>query len=338
MHRLFFSSLAFTGLMFVTAASAAESSVTDPVGFTATTVAANTTKALSLPLDNLPDFRGQVSSRTATKINTNNANFNVSYGPFGTNPHNVRMLSGASQGRQFRIASNDSDTLTLQMGTLDLRTLIANGDRYEILTVETLGSLFGVANPDGLNTGNSAAAADNVILTEGTAQNTYFNNGSKWLKAGGGTTPQNNRAILPEQGFLFVRRGGNLPFVLTGAVPITKLRTDLPANRTTLFANRFPVDYKLTPDGNFPGINFQNAPNWNSAAQFANADFVQIRNGNVWDTYYHNGSVWLKKGAENLGARNPIIKLGTSVSVTRRQGNGKPAILVQTLPYNLASN
>lgn len=49
--------------------------ITTPVGVMRLTVAANTTKALSLPLDNVPLFVGLVASRTSTTIATTNANF-----------------------------------------------------------------------------------------------------------------------------------------------------------------------------------------------------------------------------------------------------------------------
>lgn len=329
--------IAIASTAFLQPLSFAQSVTTNPVGFNTITIQPNTIRALALPIDNIPAFTGPVSSRTATTIDTTNANFTVSYGPFSTNPHVIRVLSGASQGRQFRIASNDTDTLTLTPGTgVDLTTLIADGDRYEILAVETLGTLFGTASPAGLNTGG-AGTADNVILREGTAYNTYFNDGTNWLGTSTGGTIQNNRPILPEQGFLFVRRAGTRSFTVTGAVPITKLVTDFPASRTTLFANRFPLNYKLTPDGATnpptPGINFQAAANWNSNANFNLADFVQIRSGATYNTFYHNGSVWLRQGQEQLGAQNPTIGAGTSVVVTRRAGN--PVVLDQALPYSV---
>src|SRR5438270_7909049 len=97
--------------------------VTDPVGFTSVVIDPGATSALSLPVNNLPDYHGVVSVLSANTIQTAYAGWSTSaYGPFSSNPHVIRVLSGASKGRHFKVASNTADTLTFITGAGDLTT------------------------------------------------------------------------------------------------------------------------------------------------------------------------------------------------------------------------
>lgn len=307
---------------------------TDPVGFNTVTINANTVRALSLPLDDTPAFSGPVSNRTSNTIQTSNAGWTANaFGPFASNPHIIRMLSGASKGKQFRIASNTTDTLTLTMPAgSDLNTQIAANDRYQIFSVATLANLFGPTG-EGLNTSTDPSVADNVLLRVGASWITFYNDGTQWLRQGTGTA-SNNVPILPEQGFLFARKAGAaLPFTLTGAVPTTNLQTDLPANRVTAFANRFPVNLTLTgTQGSATALNFHQLNGWNANSNPDLADQVLLRVGASWLTYYYDGANWLRQGA-GATPQNPTIVAGTSMLVVRRAGSD--ITFDQQLPYTL---
>jgi uncharacterized protein (TIGR02597 family) len=304
---------------------------TDPVGFTTTTVQSGTIAALGMPFDRVADFQGAVSSRTATTITTTSAGFGT-FGPFASSPHAVLMISGANTGRRFLIDSNTTDTLTITTGG-DLTTQIADGDTYKIIPCHTLASLFGTDGA-GLNVSNSAASADNVQLREGGAWLTYFhtaNPGGFWAKVGGGATNFNNHAILPEQALLLVRRpSSDFAFTGTGAVPITNLKTDFPANAVTSFANRFPTDTTLV------ALGLHLVPSWISSNSANSADQVLIRTGGAWLTYFHTAGgagFWAKVGGGATNFDNTAIPIGTSVLIVRRPGTD--ITLTQTLPYTL---
>ena len=326
-RSLLLSAAAFSSLSLVNFATGQTTVATDPVGFTSSTVAAGRTGALALPLDNMPAFTGPVSNRTTNTIQTTNAGWTAGdFGPFNSKPHVIRVLSGASQGRQFRISSNTTDTLTLTTGSTDLTSAIANGDRYQILPVDTLSSLFG-QNAPGLVTGTDPNAVDNVLIRGAAGWLTYYNDGTNWLRQGAGSTPQNNVPILPETGALLVNRGTSaFSFTLTGAVPTTKLKTELPANRLTILGNRFPTATTLV------GLGLHTLPGWNSNPDPALADKVLFRGANGWLTFYYDGTNWLRQGAGST-AQNPGISVGTSVLVDRRAGTD--VTLEQQLPYNL---
>src|SRR4051812_17492649 len=266
--------------------SSAQTVASNPVGFTTTTVAPGALRALSLPFNKLPDYAAAVSSANAgaLTIQTVNAGWTANaFAPFASNPHVIRMTSGTAVGKQFRISSHTADTLTLLAGS-DLSGVAAN-DTYQIFASETLQSLFGqngTLNGQSVTTNANSTLADNVLVRGGTSWVTFYNDGTNWKRQGPDTI-SNTTAITPEQGFLFLRRGGtNYTFTALGAVPITDLKTDLPANATTSFGNRFPVDTTLV------ALGLDSLPGWNKNSNAALADNVLVRGGTSWITYYYD--------------------------------------------------
>lgn len=298
---------------------------TDPVGFTAVAVAAGDATALSLPLNNRPDYHGAVSALSSTTIQTAYANWAANaYGPFKTNPHVVRFLTGASKGRQFKVISHSVDALTLDASNADLTALIATGDQYQVLRVATLQSLFGATAPALLVAANPENA-DNVLLRGSFGWLTYYNDGTRWLRQGAGNTSQNTVPILPEQGLLLVRRSNSpLGFMVKGTAPTTNLKTDLPADNVTFLANRFPVNSSLTKLG------VDDIPGWKANGNPAAADTVLIGGSSGWITYFFNGSTWLKQGGGST-SQDPPIPYGASVLIVREAGVN--LTLDQPVPY-----
>jgi hypothetical protein len=297
---------------------------TAPVGFTTVIIPAGEVRALSLPLNNFPAYSGIISSLSGNTIQTLNANWSSSFGPFESNPHVVRFLSGANKGGQFKVVANTQDTLTLSASNSEVAASLSAGDRYDILPVATLQSLFG-SNAPGLIHNPNSNLADNVLLRGAFGWLTYYNNGAQWLRQGAGYTAQNTVAILPERGFLLVRRGYTpLMFTVAGAVPVTNLRAALPAGKVTALGNRFPADLRLSD------LKLNQLPEWVANSTATAADSVLIFENSAWRTYYHNGIHWLSEEL-GLGPQDPIIALGTSVLIVRVAGTD--AILDQAPPY-----
>jgi uncharacterized protein (TIGR02597 family) len=350
-----FTSLATAVLVSLCAVATLPAQVsTIPVGFISTNINSGNSAALSFPLDNLTEYAAAASAVTSTTIQTTGAGWTLNQfgsGSFGsnTNPHVVRMVSGALAGRHFRISGNSADTLTIAVpaGTPDL-TGAAAGDKYQIVAANTLGSVFGTDNSnlkvfgpnmttDKLKTDPSASIADNVLINVGAGWLTYWNTGTQWQRVSGGSGSQNNTVLLPEQGFLFVRHDANaLPaFTVLGSVPATNLVTDLPAGKSTLLSNRFPIDMKLTTIAGPPvqaGLDLDQRPGWNKNLDVNQADNILINVGTGWLTYWHDGTKWLRVSG-GTGAQNPTIKAGTAVLVVRRGGSN--IVYNQTLPYAL---
>lgn len=297
---------------------------TTPVGFTTVTIPAGEVRALSLPLNSFPVFSGVVSALSGNTIQTFNANWSNSFGPFASNPHVVRFLSGANKGGQFSVLSNTQDTLALSASHNQIRALLSVGDRYDILPVATLESLFGSDAP-GLVRNVDSNLADNVVLYGASGWLTYYNNGMQWLRKGAGYISQNTVALLPEKGFLLVHHGPTpVAFSFAGVVPVTNLRTPLPAGHVTALGNRFPMTLRLSD------LKLNRLPGWVANSAAGAADSILIYENSAWRAYYHDGADWL---SELTGStpQDPIIALGTSVLVVRLPGTD--AILDQAPPY-----
>ena len=178
--------------------------------------------------------------------------------------------------------------MTLQTNGTDLTTATANGDHYDVVAIQTLSTFFGpTADPNKppINRNADATVADNVLLRGAFGYLTYYNDGANWLLVSGGATPQNDVALLPDQGFLFQRRAGPaIALTVTGAVPRSNLKTDLPANKITIFPNRFPVGTTLT------GLNLQSIGTWKKDDDATLADNLLIRGSFGWLTYYVNAA------------------------------------------------
>lgn len=297
---------------------------TDPVGFTTVAVPANRVTALALSLDDMPAYAAAASSVGSNTIQTANAGWaSNAFGPFSSKPHVVRMMTGANKGRQFNIASHTADTLTL-LAVTNLNTLIAPGDQYRIFASATLASLFGATAP-GMNTNEDPELADNILIRGTSAWLTYYNDGTQWRRQGPGTV-SNNAALLPEQGFLFVRRNNATSFTAVGTVPTTNLKSDLPGGRVVFLGNRFPVNTTLV------ALGLDQLSGWKKDADPELADTVLIRGSSAWLTYYHDGTSWIRQGPQSPN-QNPTIPSGQSVLVVRR---GDTSItLDQPRPYSL---
>lgn len=303
----------------------------DPVGFESVTVGSGRIGALSLPLDNIPVFTGAVTSRTSNTVTTTGAGF----GSLSTTaaPYLIRFKTGTAVGRQFVITANDTQTLTVNNGGTDLTTIVANGDTYSVHAIQTLSTFFGQAadpNKPPINRNADSNVADNILVRGTFGYLTYYNDGNNWLLVGAGSTPQNDVQLLPDKGFLLVRRPGSaITVTVTGAVPVTNsLRTDLPANKVTIFPNRFPVASTLA------GLGLNAVGAWTRNDDSSLADNILIRGTFGWSTYYLNtAGTWLLVGGGSSPQDTTPIPIGASVLAARRPGSN--INLDQTRPYTL---
>jgi uncharacterized protein (TIGR02597 family) len=320
----------FIAVPFAQAQSGTASTV--PVGYMTLSFTANTVKTFSVPLKENPVYTGSISTSSSNTLTTTGAGWvSGTYGPFASNPHLVRLISGTSKGRHFRIASSTTDTLTLTTGNVNFASITSAGDTYEIVPVDTFGSLFGsTANSGTLATGvfvnATSSLADRILLRVPSGWLTYYHDGVSW-KRQGSSTNQNTTALMPENAYLFGRVIGAPPLnlALLGVVPSTELMTVIPAGTSTFLANGFPVDTTLN------GIGLQNDPSWVKSSVASEADSVLLRVASGWLTYYHTGTNWLRQGSSS--PQNPNIIAGSGVLIIRKPGTD--IVLDQALPYSL---
>ncbi|MEA3207624.1 MAG: hypothetical protein QOE70_681 [Chthoniobacter sp.] len=256
----------------------------------------------------------------ATTITVTGANWG-SFGPFATNPHVARFRTGSSSGRSYQISSNTPNSLTFS--GVDLTSLVAVNEQFEIVPIDTLSSLFGAnAATAGFATNPQIALADKVYLRGADGWLTVYNDGQHWLQDTGANA--DHFALLPDTGFLISRVAtSDLSLVLRGSVPITNFAADLPDQKTTVLASYFPVDTTLD------GLKLQDSPGWVKDKNPAVADNVYVQGASGWLTFYHDGASWVQLGG---GALNPPITVGTAVVVARK--GTTPAIYNRPPPYS----
>jgi uncharacterized protein (TIGR02597 family) len=300
----------------------------NPTGFVRITLPNGITRSVSLPLNNMPARTGTVSSVSTTyfvTVNTIPAMQSGEFGPYESKPFVVRFLSGTSAGRYYRISSNNGlGVLALLDLTGPANSLMAVGDKCEIVAVDTLESVFGATAPNLLRN-TDPNLADIVFLHSGTAWLNYYNDGTKWLLQGGNGSSQNKVGILPDHGFLFFRRGTTpLELLVMGRVPRNNVVSSIPtAGQTVFLANVFPVDTTL----NDLGLHLN--PNWTVGANPSAVDNVQMRIPSGWLTFYHDGTSWLRVAGGST-AENPSIPTASSVAILRR---GNAFLLERQPPY-----
>jgi hypothetical protein len=291
-----------------------------------------TTTVMSIPFrDQVADGfvgagTGTLTAVSSTSVTNSGAGWTAGFVTSST-PHFVRLTSGAGAGRTFRISSNTATVLNLTTGGLNLVTLgVVAGDSYAIFPAETLNTTF---NRLSILKGSSAANADNVLLFNGSAWNTYFFNESanRW-QLGVLPTDQGNTVISPDTGVLYVRRGSEaMKFLAAGIVPETNLATEI-SNGTTFLGGLLPINTTLG------SLSIQNTPGWVAGTSATGTDKVMLFNGTTWNSYYYNStaSQW-RLGALPTNQNNVAIATGAPVLVTKATPAGGSNTYTRSLPY-----
>jgi len=319
---------------------------TDPVGFITLNIkGTNSTSvgsagALSfqgLGMTQLVEFQGKISAIGTDSITDNNAvwaddEFN---GPNG--PHFIEITSGALAGTIIDISDTDDagNSLTLAAAGDLTATALAVDDTYRINKHWTLASVFGANNESGLQGGETANGADNILILDpstGLFDSYFYKNtglGSPGWKKDGASPfiNQANTILYIDRGVLVKRKAGdNLEVKLLGQVKLGK--TLIPAEENlNISANVYPAILTLAGSGLHTG---NDATGFHGGETAAQSDQVLIFNPStqLFDVYFFKttglGSPgWKKDGASPfIDAGNTAIEIGTSVVIKRLAGFG----------------
>jgi uncharacterized protein (TIGR02597 family) len=324
-------------------ASAQTTATTIPAGFITKTIPAAVSAttpsnvALSIPLYKAASFVGAVSSvDNTTTVALGGAAFTTGQFNFSTTtqPYLLRVKTGSAVGRFFLISTNTATQVTVDLtGTniADIGTVAPVGTQCEVVASNTLGNVFGDASsPPTLRSGATANDADNVLIWNGSAWDTYFWTGTIWRRTGG--ADRTHTPIYPDDGVFVVHKDTAAAATITmlGTVPSTAEKSDIYANGSTFLANRFPTDTTLG------GLGLHLLPAWVAGNTAAASDNVLLWNEatGAWDTYFWTGTVgtpnniWKRTGTTDRSSTP--IPAGTSVFLTH---TGVLETLAQALPY-----
>ena len=194
--------LFITGALLTFSQASGTTVSTTPTGYFPVTIAAGTSAGrtlsfVSFPLQNVAPINGEaqgfVTGVTSNTITNSNAGWTAGQLSTAATPCLVQFTSGAAAGRTFLVStstSNTATTLTLDAvdaTTVDLTTLgiVPGTDTYQILSGDTLSTLFGTPATTGIAGATSSGSADQVeLLSNGVWLSYYYNTNSGWLRVG----------------------------------------------------------------------------------------------------------------------------------------------------------
>lgn len=311
------------GLLGLRTLEAAET-VLPPQGFLTVSVPANSVVAMAVPFRGEPVYAGTAESVSENGIVVPGAGWG-SYGPFSSNPHFVRVETGAAAGRVFPIDDNSSEEIFLRGS---FAGSLAAGDKFGIFPAPTLAALFG-GDAGGLQADSDPKQADNVLLRGPEGWVTYYHDGSSWQREGGTGEPQNTTAVLPDEGFLLVRRApAPLELRLGGTVPTGTTVAEVSGGESRLLANALPVETTLEDLG------LAAQPGWAASKNPAEADTVMLRGTAGWISYFFDGAKWRRDGGGPAEV-HPVIRKGAAYFIVRRGALPVRATQTPTYPGNL---
>lgn len=259
---------------------------------------------------------GVITAVNVSSLGSFAANWTAGELSQASNPHLLRITSGAAKGRLFEISTsvaNTRNTVTLNTAGVDLRTLgiVAHGDTYEIVRAETLGSLF----PAGTLLSGSASAADVVQLYRDRIWVSYYHDGAGW-RAVADNSNASNLVVRPDEGLIIQRRGPTVVLSMVGVLPAVDLQVAVPRSASTVIT-LLPIAQT------FDQLALQNVlPGWSSnPANVAAGDHVLIWNGSAWLRYFYQGATWLRQGGPASGGV-PLNVAGRPFLIVRPSGSG----------------
>jgi len=308
---------------------------TVPVGWLKATLAAGTpampkTSLIGIPLDavSLPPAgirAGLIESFTANTL-TQSAGGWTSNLAHPAAPWLLRLTSGPATGKLLDITATTATTITISGADLTTLGLTAGADTFELIPVDTLGSLFGSTTLLG---GTSASRADNVLVRSGTSWLAYYYDTHLgfWRRTIGSATNSNNVLIRPATGVQVVRRGPALTLTLTGRAPATAFRTSVNNANSTVLHSGFPTDTTLG------ALALQTLlPGWRTGTA---GDTALLFSGTTWVGYFHNGSNWQPTIGPAVNSDAQAIPAGALLTIQRPGSSSGSTNLTRLLPYQL---
>ncbi|MGZ4965118.1 MAG: TIGR02597 family protein, partial [Limisphaerales bacterium] len=206
-------------------------STSAPAGFLKTQLLGNSDSFVSIPFTRAGATDVTVASVSGNVlIVTGSPNWNTNQFVYASgtqsNTYYARFISGAVEGRIYQVTSNDSNTLTVNIGN-DTLNSVAAGDAIAIESYWTLNTAF--PNGVGVNVSPTIGNRNTEILmpdltSQGinlSATKVYFFNAGVWKQVGQGSISHNDDVLLPNTHFIVRHNVATNTVLITPGVVVT---------------------------------------------------------------------------------------------------------------------
>lgn len=324
-----------------------QSVVTDPVGFTTTTLQASSDTFVGIPFTRVPKFVGALSSTTATTIAVSGTPWTVSQFKYvqGLQPDHYYVLIGSSatkEGHKYAITDNTASTLTVATTPQDDASSIPASTQITIIPNWTPATIFPGTDANVSFTATTSPptyktllrvpnySAAGINLPYGTEY--YFFN-SAWRRVSDGSDGSDD-ALVPDGYFVVRNTNGapTLPLTCLGGVLLKKnalpLLTAVSPGQDNPASLVRPLDVALNATGLGPafGANDRLLLYDNAAAGLDKSPSA---------VYYYD-TRWRLVGDATVADRgSDIIPLGTGFVV--RKVGGATSFWTNSFPVAAAS-
>jgi len=324
-------------------------SASDPAGFYKLTFLGNSDTIVSLPFSRPPKASGMVDSVAENKVlarGTLNwiSNQFVYASGLQSNTYYIRFESGTKEGSYYPITSNDTNNLTLDLGS-DTLGGVAQRDLFSIVPYWTLGTVF--PNGKGVFTSTSTLTHKTEVLIPnytGSGINLsagatyfYFTNTTAgfaaWRLFGSASTNRNDDILQPNV-YLIVRHkiATNTTFTSLGGVILAKIEIPLNISSSTKQDNVVALTRSVPVSLDDSGLVASGAftPSTSSLAhkdELLTFDNTTTNfNKSAAGLYYYSNSGWRKFGTPatvSFGASNVFVP-GTGFIIRKATGASAP--------------
>lgn len=322
------------GVVLTSATSifAQTTATTDPVGFitlNATGTGGGGAPTLSfrgLGMTRAVEYQGSAETVGTNTLVDNEATwtdnqFNGANGAFF-----VEITGGPRAGTTYDIQTTTAATKTLTLAQ-NLGSGITAPVSFKVRKHWTIATVFGPNNEGGLG-GGDATTADQILVQNGAAYDTYYYQttgagGVGWRKLGVPDTDASGTVLFPEEGLIVKRKQSSAANVaLLGAVKMGQTSVPI-VSGNNLIANVYAANMTLADSGLYTG----DPATGIAAGSVTSADQVLTWNGATYDTYYYQslglgGTGWRKAGAPTIDASAAVIPVGSSVILKRKIPTG----------------
>jgi uncharacterized protein (TIGR02597 family) len=341
MHINFLTRWAAVFLASVVVVAQAQEVASGIFGYANLTMLGNSDTVVSLPFSRLATASETVASVAGSVVTvqtTSNWTVNQFVYASGTqsNTYFLRFDSGAMEGRYFDVTANGTNSVTVNLGTDSLATVVAT-DKISIVPHWTFGVVF--ANGNGIHPSTSTLTHKTEVLIPGLTNSGinlgvgsvyyYYSNSPTtvaWRNTASSSTNVNDDIIQPNA-YLVIRHkiATNTTFTSFGDVLLTKVRIPIRTSTTVKQDNAVglirPLPVALTNAGLFESGAF--VPSTSSLTHkdelLAFDNTTTNQNKGVALVYYYYNSAWRRSdlaSSVDVGGSN-VFQLGNGYIIRK---------------------